>query len=66
MVLGGSLNLRTAVIVEGMDMIDQALELSRRPYVVVATPGRVVDHMDSNGDEWSLSRLKFLLCGIRY
>ncbi|KAG8713449.1 putative RNA helicase [Ceratobasidium sp. 423] len=60
-VLGGSLNLRTAVIVGGMDMMEQALELGRRPHVVVATPGRLVDHMDSNGDEWSLSRLKFLL-----
>ncbi|CAE6523263.1 unnamed protein product [Rhizoctonia solani] len=59
-VLGGSLNLRTAVIVGGMDMMEQALELGRRPHVVVATPGRLVDHMDSNGDEWSLSRLKFL------
>ncbi|CUA70176.1 ATP-dependent RNA helicase DBP8 [Cryptococcus neoformans var, neoformans JEC21] [Rhizoctonia solani] len=60
-VLGGSLNLRTAVIVGGMDMMEQALELGRRPHVVVATPGRLVDHMDSNGDEWSLSRLKFLV-----
>ncbi|KAF8680988.1 DEAD protein [Rhizoctonia solani] len=25
------------------------------------TPGRLVDHMDSNGSEWSLSRLKFLV-----
>ncbi|CAE7179865.1 unnamed protein product [Rhizoctonia solani] len=60
-VLGGSLNLRTAVIVGGMDMMEQALELGRRPHVVVATPGRLVDHMNSNGDEWSLSRLKFLV-----
>ncbi|CAE6478149.1 unnamed protein product [Rhizoctonia solani] len=60
-VLGGSLNLRTAVIVGGMDMMEQALELGRRPHVVVATPGRLVDHMDSNGSEWSLSRLKFLV-----
>ncbi|CAE6454604.1 unnamed protein product [Rhizoctonia solani] len=59
-VLGGSLNLRTAVIVGGMDMMEQALELGRRPHVVVATPGRLVDHMNSNGTEWSLSRLKFL------
>ncbi|CCO26455.1 hypothetical protein BN14_00479 [Rhizoctonia solani AG-1 IB] len=60
-VLGGSLNLRTAVIVGGMDMMEQALELGRRPHVVVATPGRLVDHMNSNGAEWSLSRLKFLV-----
>ncbi|KAG9105074.1 putative RNA helicase [Ceratobasidium sp. 370] len=60
-VLGGPLSLRTAVVVGGMDMIEQALELSRRPHVVVATPGRLVDHMNSSGEEWSLSRLKFLV-----
>ncbi|KAG8701630.1 putative RNA helicase [Ceratobasidium sp. 395] len=60
-VLGGPLNLKTAVIVGGMDMMEQALELGRRPHVVVATPGRLVDHMNSSGEEWSLSRLKFLV-----
>lgn len=59
--LGGPLNLKTAVVVGGMDMMEQALELGRRPHVVVATPGRLVDHMNSSGDEWSLSRLKFLV-----
>ncbi|KAH7343785.1 P-loop containing nucleoside triphosphate hydrolase protein [Rhizoctonia solani] len=38
-VLGGSLNLRTAVIVGGMDMMEQAPELGRRPHVAVAIPG---------------------------
>ncbi|QRW16049.1 Helicase conserved C-terminal domain [Rhizoctonia solani] len=33
----------------------------KETHVVVATPGRLVDHMDSNGSEWSLSRLKFLV-----
>ncbi|KAG9076803.1 putative RNA helicase, partial [Ceratobasidium sp. UAMH 11750] len=60
-VLGGPLNLRTAVVVGGMDMMEQALELGRRPHVVVATPGRLVDHMNSSGEEWSLSRIKFLV-----
>ncbi|KAG9105844.1 putative RNA helicase [Ceratobasidium sp. 392] len=60
-VLGGPLNLRTAVIVGGMDMMEQALELGRRPHVVVATPGRLVDHINSSGDEWCLSRIKFLV-----
>ncbi|KAJ7283710.1 DEAD-domain-containing protein [Mycena rebaudengoi] len=60
-VLGASLNLRTAVIVGGMDMMSQALELGNRPHVVVATPGRIVDHLKSSGGEWDLSRVKFLV-----
>lgn len=63
-VLGASLNLRTAVIVGGMDMMTQALELGNRPHVVVATPGRIVDHLKSSGGEWDLSRIKFLVSGI--
>ncbi|CAL1701049.1 unnamed protein product [Somion occarium] len=60
-VLGSSLNLRTAVIVGGMDMMAQALELGNRPHIVVATPGRIVDHIRSSGSEWDLSRVKFLV-----
>ena len=60
-VLGASLNLRTAVVVGGMDMMAQALELGNRPHVVVATPGRIVDHLKSNGGDWDLSRIKFLV-----
>lgn len=60
-VLGGALNLRTAVVVGGMDMIAQAIELSNRPHVVVATPGRIVDLLRSNDGEWDLSRVKFLV-----
>ncbi|KAJ7095335.1 P-loop containing nucleoside triphosphate hydrolase protein [Mycena belliarum] len=60
-VLGGALNVRTAVIVGGMDMMAQALELGNRPHIVVATPGRIVDHLRSSGGEWDLSRVKFLV-----
>lgn len=60
-VLGSSFNLRTAVVVGGMDIISQALELGNRPHVVVATPGRLVDLLRSNSGEWDLSRVKFLV-----
>jgi len=61
-VLGTSLNIRTAVIVGGMDMMAQALALVNRPHVVIATPGRIVDHLRSNSTgEWDLSRVKFLV-----
>lgn len=61
-VLGSALSLRTAVVVGGMDMMAQALELGRRPHVVVGTPGRVVDLLKSCSGEWDLSRIKFLVC----
>ncbi|KZV65681.1 DEAD-domain-containing protein [Peniophora sp. CONT] len=60
-VLGGPLSVRTAVVVGGMDMMAQAIELKNRPHVVVATPGRLVDHMRSSSDEWDLSRVRFLV-----
>ena len=47
-----------------MDMVTQATELSNRPHVVIATPGRLVDHLNSSsggGNEWSLGRVKFLV-----
>ncbi|KAF8897484.1 P-loop containing nucleoside triphosphate hydrolase protein [Infundibulicybe gibba] len=53
-VLGSSLNARTAVVVGGMDMMAQALELNNRPHIVIATPGRYAN-------EWDLSRVKFLV-----
>jgi ATP-dependent RNA helicase DDX49/DBP8 len=61
-VLGSPLNARTAVIVGGMDMIAQAIELDNRPHVVVATPGRLVDHLRNSRAEWDLSRVKYLVC----
>lgn len=60
-VLGAAYNVRTAVVVGGMDIIAQAIELSNRPHVIVATPGRLVDLLRSNNGEWDLSRVKFLV-----
>jgi ATP-dependent RNA helicase DDX49/DBP8 len=42
-------------------MMAQAIELGNRPHVVVATPGRIVDHLRSSNGEWDLSRIKFLV-----
>ncbi|KAG1820246.1 DEAD-domain-containing protein [Suillus subaureus] len=50
-----------SVVVGGMDMMTQALELGGHPHVVVATPGRIVDHLRSSNGEWNLSRVKFLV-----
>ncbi|TPX31431.1 hypothetical protein SmJEL517_g05230 [Synchytrium microbalum] len=60
-VLGAGINLKQAVVVGGMDMMVQAIELSKRPHVIVATPGRLVDHIRSSSDTVNLKRLRFLV-----
>uniref|UniRef100_A0A7N8XBK6 RNA helicase n=1 Tax=Mastacembelus armatus TaxID=205130 RepID=A0A7N8XBK6_9TELE len=59
-VLGKPLGLRDCIIVGGMDMVSQALELSNQPHVVVATPGRLADHIRSS-NTFSMSKIKFLI-----
>lgn len=58
------MNIQTSVVVGGMDMMAQATELRARPHIVIATPGRLVDLMNSGSGEWDLSRVKFLVGGL--
>ncbi|KAI5614678.1 putative ATP-dependent RNA helicase DDX49, partial [Silurus asotus] len=58
--LGKPLGLRDCIIVGGMDMVTQGLELSKKPHVVVATPGRLADHIRSS-DTFDMKRLRFLI-----
>lgn len=59
-VLGKPLGLRDCIIVGGMDMVSQAMELSNQPHVVVATPGRLADHIRSS-NTFSMSKIQFLI-----
>ena len=45
--LGSIINVKCATLVGGMDMVAQAIALSKRPHIVVATPGRLLDHLES-------------------
>lgn len=58
--IGKAINLKKCVIVGGMDMIVQGLELAKRPHIVVATPGRLADHLESC-NTFSLQRIQFLV-----
>lgn len=58
--LGSAMGARCAVIVGGMDMPTQAIALAKRPHVIVATPGRLMDHLE-NTKGFSLRGLKFLV-----
>ncbi|TWW58121.1 probable ATP-dependent RNA helicase DDX49 [Takifugu flavidus] len=59
-VLGKPLGLKDCIIVGGMDMVTQALELSNQPHVVVATPGRLADHIRSSST-FSMAKIQFLI-----
>nr|XP_054320994.1 probable ATP-dependent RNA helicase DDX49 isoform X2 [Pongo pygmaeus] len=59
-VLGKPLGLKDCIIVGGMDMVAQALELSRKPHVVIATPGRLADHLRSS-NTFSIKKIRFLV-----
>lgn len=41
------LSLRCALVVGGLPMIEQQVFLSKKPHVVVATPGRLLDHLEA-------------------
>jgi ATP-dependent RNA helicase DDX47/RRP3 len=58
--LGASISLRSVCIVGGIDMMTQAIALAKLPHIVVATPGRLVDHLQ-NTKGFTLRSLKFLV-----
>ncbi|KAG7353459.1 DNA/RNA helicase, superfamily II, SNF2 family protein [Nitzschia inconspicua] len=41
--LGSSYNVESALVVGGMDMVQQACALDRKPHFIVATPGRLAE-----------------------
>src|SRR5688500_12258221 len=43
-----------------MDMMSQAIALSKKPHIIVATPGRLQDHLE-NTKGFSLRNLKYLV-----
>ncbi|CAC5383092.1 DDX47 [Mytilus coruscus] len=43
--LGSSIGIKCAVIVGGIDMMTQSLMLAKKPHIIIATPGRLVDHL---------------------
>ena len=58
--LGASISLQTCVLVGGLDMVTQALSLSKKPHVIIATPGRLVDHLQ-NTKGFHLKSIRFLI-----
>jgi ATP-dependent RNA helicase RhlE len=44
--IGKHIGLRTAVLIGGQSMSPQKQALARKPHVIIATPGRLIDHME--------------------
>nr|XP_023890162.1 DEAD-box ATP-dependent RNA helicase 10-like [Quercus suber]XP_023890163.1 DEAD-box ATP-dependent RNA helicase 10-like [Quercus suber]XP_023890164.1 DEAD-box ATP-dependent RNA helicase 10-like [Quercus suber]POE63878.1 dead-box atp-dependent rna helicase 10 [Quercus suber] len=58
--LGACIGVKCAVLVGGIDRIQQTNNLANRPHIIVGTPGRLVDHL-SNTKGFSLRTLKYLV-----
>ncbi|KAI8998491.1 DEAD-domain-containing protein [Trametes punicea] len=58
--LGSAMGVRCATIIGGVDMMAQKVALAKKPHIVVATPGRLNDHLEETKG-FSLRTLKFLV-----
>merc|ERR1719181_2109924 len=58
--VGASISLKTVTLVGGLDMVTQALKLAEKPHVVIASPGRLLDHLE-NTKGFHLRQLKYLV-----
>ncbi|KAI0127694.1 ATP-dependent RNA helicase DBP8 [Xylariales sp. AK1849] len=55
--------LRAILVTGGSDMRPQAIAIAQRPHLIIATPGRLADHIRSSGEDTiiGLRRVKFLV-----
>lgn len=60
--LGSSFDLKTSVLIGGnvQDRTTEAMVLAKKPHVIVATPGRLLDHLE-NTKGFNLRSLKYLV-----
>ncbi|KAI7530750.1 ATP-dependent RNA helicase, partial [Hortaea werneckii] len=61
--VGARQGVRCCLVTGGADQKAQALELARRPHIVIATPGRLAEHIQTSGDETmkGLRKVKFVV-----
>lgn len=58
--LGSVMDVKTVCIVGGMDMMQQAIALAKKPHIIIATPGRLVDHLEHTKG-FTLRTVKYLV-----
>lgn len=49
--IGAAQGLKSILVTGGADMRAQAIEISKKPHVIIATPGRLAEHIDMSGSE---------------
>ncbi|KAK1233088.1 ribosomal RNA processing protein [Marasmius sp. AFHP31] len=57
--LGATMGIRTAVVVGDDDRVKQAVGLAKKPHIIVATPGRLLDHLKATKG-FNLNNIKFM------
>jgi len=58
--LGSDIGLTTGVIVGGVEITPQIILLSRRPHIIIGTPGRILYHLQ-NTKGFGFKNLKYLV-----
>jgi len=58
--LGAFIGLRTCVLVGGLDLMQQAISISKKPHIIIGTPGRVTDHLQ-NTKGFNLNAVRYLV-----
>lgn len=55
--------LKAGLIIGGADMRAQAIELGKSPHIIIATPGRLADHIRTSGSDTyaGLRRVRFVI-----
>lgn len=61
--LSAPVDLKTILVTGGADMRAQAIAIAKRPHVMIATPGRLADHIQSSGADTvaGLRRVRFVV-----
>nr|POF15182.1 atp-dependent rna helicase dbp8 [Quercus suber] len=61
--IGARQGIQAVLVTGGADMREQASGLARRPHIVIATPGRLADHIQNSGEDTirGLRRVRFVV-----
>jgi superfamily II helicase len=57
--------IRSCVLVGGMDVVTQAVVLGKNPHVVIATPGRLMEHLEKTKG-FGVGNARFLVSDFSY
>jgi len=60
-VLGRPMRVRVATVIGGMDFTTQSRKLASTPHIIVATPGRLADHISTGATKLRLSKVKYVV-----